>query len=215
MYVDNADRALSYPGDYYYADLMQWDLLKISTLFLRIVLFLTGTILLYGVIWYERCSADIRYRTLMNQMISHVCMIHMYGGFVFLLGFFVIFIIELQWQTLCDIMLFNARFFIVCSVTHLTLRQCIKYLYIYHWRFAFCVNDDFAAIFLLMFNVMVCGLFTFVAYFFGHHNAEITYHCCIGRTYSENIKITLDLLKDNGNSSMALIWFQKSIGPGK
>jgi hypothetical protein len=54
-----------------------------------------------------------------------------------------------------------------------------------------------------------------VAYFFGHHNNEINYHCCTGKTYSENIKTTLDLFKANGNSSMSLVWFQKRVGPGK
>jgi hypothetical protein len=219
MYTEIADLLIlpnTDAGDYYfYTDLMKWDSIKIASLFIKIILFVSGTLLLYGVIWYERFSADIRYRTLMNQMVSHICMIHLFGGFVLMIGFVITFGFQIHSKAICNIIFFNARFFIVSSHTHLTLRQCIKCLYIFHKRFVYCVNDDFLAMFLLMCNVMLCGLFIFVAYFFGHHNNEINYHCCTGKTYSVNIKTTLDLFKANGNSSMSPVWFQKRVGPGK
>lgn len=217
MDKDTADQIiLPNSGEYYfYTGLMKGDFIKITSLFIKIVLFVTGTLLLYGVIWYERFSADIYYRTLLNQMVSHICMIHLFGGFVLMFGYIMIFGFQIQCQVLCNFIFFNARFFIVSSLTHLTVRQCIKCLYIFQRRFVTCVNDDFVAVFLLLCNVMLCGLYTFVAYFFGHHNAEINYHCCTGKAYSKNIKITLNLFKANGNSSMSQVWFQKRVGPGK
>jgi hypothetical protein len=67
----------TYEDDHhFFSGLKSWDYVKWITILLNILMTITGTILSLGVIWYERHSADIRYRTLMNQMLSHICFIH-------------------------------------------------------------------------------------------------------------------------------------------
>ncbi len=61
---------------HFFTGLKSLDCVKWITILLIILFTITGTILSLGVIWYERYSVDIRYRTLMNQMISHICFIH-------------------------------------------------------------------------------------------------------------------------------------------
>ncbi len=80
----------------FYSNLNKWDSLKYATLFLKSILSVTGSVLLYGVIWYERFSADLRYRTLMNQMLSHLCIFHMIEGPHFMVGFILFFCFDEQ-----------------------------------------------------------------------------------------------------------------------
>ena len=165
----------------FYSNLNKWDSVKYGTLFFKVILSMTGSVLLYGVIWYERFSADLRYRTLMNQMLSHLCIFHIFVGPHFMVGVVLFFCFDEQPEVVCNFFTFIGRLLFLCSLTQLVLRQLIKYFYIFHWKYATCINDDFAAIFLLTANVMLSSIFQFVTYFFGHHNAEISFHCCTGR----------------------------------
>ena len=58
-----------------YAGLLQWDSLKVASIVVNVVIMFVGPSLLYAVIWYERFSADLMYRTLINQLLSHTCYI--------------------------------------------------------------------------------------------------------------------------------------------
>ena len=42
----------------------------------------TSSVLLYSICWYERHNADLRFRTLINQLLSHVCLASLLGAFV-------------------------------------------------------------------------------------------------------------------------------------
>ena len=196
----------------FYSNLTKWDSAKYATLFFKIILTITGNVLLYGVIWYECFSADLRYRTLMNQMLSHLCILHICEGPVFMIGFVIYFCFDEHPENFCHIIAFAGRLLFLCSLTQLTLRQLIKYYCIFHRKH--CFNDDFAAVFLLTANVMLSNIFEFVTYFFGHHNAEINFHCCTGRKPSENIARTMNYMKNNGNSTITHVWFNASLGPG-
>lgn len=198
----------------FYSNMNKWDCIQFVILFLKITLSISGTILLYGVIWYERFSADLRYRTLMNQMLSHLCIFHIIEGPNFLLGFVIFFCFDEQPEVVCHVFIFIGRLLFLCSLTQLLLRQMIKYVYIFHWKYVTYINDDFAALWLIMTNIMLCCIFEFVTYFFGHHNAEISYHFCTGRKPSENIERTISHMKRNGNSSVANVWYKTSLGPG-
>ncbi len=221
----------------FYSNLTQWDEIKFITLVFKIILSMTGSFMLYGVIWcqfhqhstssfyasrsqkrkkdspvvsifyafgicsckscpqnvdeidprYERYSADLRYRTLMNQMLSHLCIFHMCESPLFIIGFFINFSVQSQSELTCHVFTFIGRLMFLFSLTHLVLRQLIKNFYIFHLKHITSLNDDFVAVFLLMLNVMFNTLFAFVTFFFGHHNAEIHFHCCTGRKVSENI----------------------------
>ena len=50
-----------------YAGLLQWDSLKVASIVVNGVIMFVGPSLLYAVIWYERFSADLMYRTLINH----------------------------------------------------------------------------------------------------------------------------------------------------
>ena len=62
-------------SDVTYAGLLQWDSLKVASIVVNVVIMFIGPSLLYAVIWYERYSADLMYRTLINQLLSHMCYI--------------------------------------------------------------------------------------------------------------------------------------------
>jgi hypothetical protein len=198
----------------YYSNLTKWDVFKFITFVIKIILSVTGSFMLYGVIWYERFSADLRYRTLMNQMLSHLCIFHISGGPFFILGFLINFSFQPQSEIMCHLITFIGRLLFLCCVAHLVLRQLIKYFYFFHWKHITSIHDDFIAIFLLTSNVMLNTLFAFVTFFFGHHNAEITFHCCTGQKISENIARTVDHFRKSGNSTIEKLWFRTKFGPG-
>jgi len=67
--------------------------------------------------------------------------------------------------------------------------------------------------FLLIANLMLCLVFIFVTYFFGHNNAEMNFHYCTGCSHIKNIEDTLALWRRHGNMTVSSVWFQTSIGP--
>ena len=82
---------------------------------------------------------------------------------------------------LCNFMAFQARLTYFCSQTSLTMRQVIKYLYIFKWRFVSGLEENFAALFLMIWNILMGSVFCFTTYFLGHHNSEVNYHFCTGK----------------------------------
>jgi hypothetical protein len=132
-----------------------------------------------------------------------------------MIGFVIYFCFDEHPEIFCHIFAFAGRFLFICSLNQLTLRELIKYYYIFHWKHITCLNDDFTAVFLLRANIMLSSIFEFVTYFFGHHNAMINFHCCTGRKPSENIERTIIYMKNNGNSTIKDVWFKlTNLGPG-
>ena len=60
---------------HYFAGYFDWDLVKCSSVIWQSAIVVTSPVLLYLVVWYERNSADLRYRTIINQLLSKLCLI--------------------------------------------------------------------------------------------------------------------------------------------
>ena len=88
---------------------------------------------------------------------------------------------------LCNFMTFQGRLNYFCSLTSLTMRQVIKYLYIFKWRFVNGLEENFAALFLMLWNILMGTVFCFTTYFLGEHNSEVNYHYCTGKQPPQSI----------------------------
>ena len=64
-----------------------------------------------------------------------------------------------------------------------------------------------------MINLMLCVVFIFFTYFFGHNNSEMNFHYCTGCSHTKNIEDTLAFLRRHGNMTVSPVWFQTSVGP--
>ena len=58
----------------YFEGYYSWDTLKIISVVWQSLVILIGPLLLYSIVWYERSSADLRYRTITNQLLSQLCL---------------------------------------------------------------------------------------------------------------------------------------------
>jgi hypothetical protein len=163
-----------------YSGLLDWVPIKVSTVVLNVLIMLIGPSLLYTVIWYERYSADLMYRTLINQLLSHLCYIQMLNCVCSRLAFILIYCFGPFASVTCDVMFIYAHYAFVCTITEITLRQMIKYLYIFKWKYVSGLNDDFAAIFVTLTNLLLNAILVFVSYFLGFNNEELDFHICTG-----------------------------------
>jgi hypothetical protein len=66
---------MSVDKENFYSALYEWDTLKTVYLVSHSLLSIFCPILLLCIIWYEKNSADLRYRSLINQLLSHLCFI--------------------------------------------------------------------------------------------------------------------------------------------
>ena len=164
-----------------YGGLLEWDSIKLMTIVLNALVMLLGPSLLYTVIWYERYSADLMYRTLINQLLSHLCYIQMLNCFVSRLSFILIYWLGPFASGTCDAIFIYAHYAFVCTITEITLRQMIKYLFIFKWKYVSGLNEDFAAILVTLINLLLSGILVFVSYFLGFNNEEVDFHICTGR----------------------------------
>ena len=57
----------------------------------------------------------------------------------------------------CDAMFIYAHLAFTATVTEITVRQLIKYFYIFKWKYVAGVNDDFAATFVTALNLLLCS----------------------------------------------------------
>ena len=55
--------------------------LKIFYILFHAFITFAGPSLLYSIVWYERYSADLWYRTLMNQLLTRYCQLSIIGCF--------------------------------------------------------------------------------------------------------------------------------------
>ena len=156
----------------FYHGLQEWDSIKVLTLVLNVIIILVGPLLLYSVIWYERFSADLIYRTLINQLLSHLCRMEIAICLSTRITYFVTYCLSPLPMPICDLNIFIGRVTFIIMITQITIRQLIKYLYIFNWRALVSLNDDFFAVFITTVNVVFCFVFAFVAYFLGFQNEE-------------------------------------------
>ena len=161
-----------------FADLYQYDTIKLAFLGCHVALSFLGPFLLYSIIWYEKNSADLRSRTLMNQLLSHLCIIVLLTCLVARpLHILVMLIGPFSYQS-CDAVLFVGRYLFICSMFELTSRQIVKYLYIFQWKHLVRINDDFGSKYITLCNCLLSAVYTFVAYFLGYHYSEMDFHIC-------------------------------------
>ena len=156
----------------FYAGLLEWDSIKILDVVFNFFIILLGPLLLYSVIWYERFSADLMYRTLINQLLSHLCYIQIVSCFLTRIAFFLNYCFSPLPLGVCDVGKFVGRWGFVCMLTQITTRQLIKYLYIFKWKCIVCLEDDFFALFITISNILHSTILVVVAFFLGFHNEE-------------------------------------------
>jgi hypothetical protein len=179
----------------FYSSLLQWDLLKWINVLLNIFILFVGPSLLYIVIWYERYGADLMYRTLLNQLLSHLCYMELFTCVMTRINYFGIFCFGQVPGFYCNASIFFGRFSLVVTLSQITIRQILKYLYIFKWKNIVGLNDNFFALFVTLVNLFLSTVFVFATYFLGFHNDELDYHICTGRRPQENVLMTLKEMK--------------------
>jgi hypothetical protein len=175
----------------FYVGLLKLDGLKLLNLILNVIILFLGPLLLYAVIWYERFSADLNYRTLINQLLSHLCWIEIFSCIFSRLGYFVIYFLSPLPAAICDLAIFLGRYTFLITTAEIALRQMIKYFYIFNWKNLVGLDDDFAALFITLLNLLLSFVFIFVTYFLGFHNEELDFHICTGRKPLDNVAIMM------------------------
>jgi hypothetical protein len=63
----------------YFDGYYNWDALKIISVVLQLLVILIGPWLLYSIVWYEESSADLRSRTITNQLLSQLCLTNIFS----------------------------------------------------------------------------------------------------------------------------------------
>ena len=155
----------------------------------QIAITLTAPIIQYSIYWYERYSADIRYRTLMNQLLSHYFLVCFFGSFIPRIPQAIYHLQGPMSPSFCTFSMGFSRYIFLLSITELGTRQTIKLLYIFKWKYIVGLNDDFAAFFLTLNNIVLSGLFIFTTYYLGYFTAEVDFHVCTGKHPTENIAV--------------------------
>jgi hypothetical protein len=160
-----------------YEDLWFKILLAICHIFVT----LTAPIILYTIYWYERYGADLRYRTLMNQLLSYYCLLTLFCSLTARFLNCIVFFIGPLPSNYCTFSIFTSRFFFQSGMGEIVIRQIIKFLYIFQWKHLVSLNDDFAAAFLTLFNLVFCAIFSFTVSFLGYVTVEVDFHICTGK----------------------------------
>lgn len=174
----------------FYTGLIQWDSLKVSYLIFHIILTFIGPALLYSIVWYERFSSDIRYRTLMNQLLSHMCIFSIVDCLINRTLYVSIIIIGPYSYSYCEFLSFMGRYFYLIRIMELSIRQLFRYFYIFQWKYFVSLNNDFFAIYFTICNLTLSFLFIFTSHQLGYHNSDLDYHICTGKTPISNILST-------------------------
>ena len=175
----------------FYTGLQSWDSLKITVVVLNVLIVFIGPFLLYLVIWYERFSSDIMYRTLINQLLSRLCFIEILSCFFSRLSFFSSYCFGPLPSRVCDFSTLLTRYSLFLTMNQITIRQLIKFLYVFKWKYLAGLHADFSAHFLTLLNIVLGLVFTLVSYILGYHNEELDFHICTGRLPIENVALVL------------------------
>jgi len=162
----------NFSSNNFYSGLLEWDTIKVFNVVLNIFIMVFSPLLFYSVIWYERFSADIVYRTLINQLLSNLCLIQIVGCVISRINYFIIYCLSPLPLAICDLTNYLGRWTFLVMMTQITLRQFIKYLYIFNWKCVASLNDDFFSLYITTWNIIFCTVFVFIAYFLGFHNEE-------------------------------------------
>ena len=161
-----------------FAGLYRYDTWKFAYLGCHVLLSFICPVLLCSIVWYEKYSADSRSRTLMNQLLSHLCIIVLLSCLIARpLSILVLLIGPFSSQS-CDGVLLVARYLFVCSLFELVLKQIIRYFYIFQWKHLVHIDDDFGSTYITLCNCFLSAVYAFAAYFLGYHYSEMDFHIC-------------------------------------
>ena len=169
----------------FFAGLMEWDGFKTFFLVFQIFLTLVGPPLLYSVIWYERNTFESNYRTVLNHLLSHICMISIVRLLVVRIPHAIMLLSAPFSTEFCNIITFNGRYFFLCIYAELALWQIVKFLYIFQWKHVAILNEDFWAFYLTLWNCLMSFIFIFTTYMMGYQNAELEQHICTGNIFNK------------------------------
>ncbi len=195
----------------FYSGLLEWDSLKITFVAWHVIVSCIGPCLLYAVIWYERNSPDLLYRTILNQILSLCCWIEIASIFTVKNANLSFFVIGPMSYIYCDVAIGLGNFLFVLIFQMACTRQIIKFFYIFQWKHAANISDDFFALFAVCWNIAMSALFVFAIYFLGYHNENLNYHICTGKNPIENINRTLSQLSYVIDEQLLPNWFQPNI----
>jgi hypothetical protein len=171
----------------FFSGLFQWDTIKVLHVILNSFIMVFGPILLGLAVWYEKKIADVVYRTLINQLLSYLFIFESIVCVVSRLGYFVNFCFGPNSALICDVNIFLGRLIYVFMITQITVRQFIKYMYIFNWKYIVKLDDNFMAFFLTLTNLMFSLLLCMYSFVLGFHNEELDFHICRDRHPLDNI----------------------------
>jgi len=174
--------------EYYFKGFQDWDELKFVFMgFHLIVTFVTPPLLL-SIIWYENYGCDAHHRTVVNILLSHICWAQLTRSFFARIPNGVV--IMIVWPVsryFCEAAIFVSRFYYLFMIMEILLWQVMKYIYIFHWKNAVNLNDEFIACFLTATNIMMCCIVTTATQIMGLHTIQEEFHICIGKNPSFTI----------------------------
>ena len=171
----------------FYAGLVQWDSVKVFYLIFHILLDFIGPILLYSIVWYERFSSDISCRTLLNQLLAHICIFSIIDCLINRTIYVSVIFIWPYSTSTCDCISFMGRFCFLIRKMELSIRQLIRYFYIFQWKYLVSLNNDFFAIDFTICNLILSFLLIFTSYQLRFHISDLDYHICTGKPPKDNI----------------------------
>jgi hypothetical protein len=197
-----------YDQMHYFDGFYQWDLIKYNSVIWQSLVILLCPFLLYSVVWYERHSADIRYRTIINQLLSRLCFIDILACLIAQSSYLIILACGPFHVNYCDFTVLVGRFFYFVCISIIVARQIIRYLYIFKWKHVACLNDDFLAAFITLYLVAFGFVFSMTTFILGYHNEDLDFHICTGNNPSMNINLTLKVMSHPANETFQPVWFQ-------
>jgi hypothetical protein len=178
----------------FYSGFLEWDALKVICFLYHILATTIGPCLLYGILWYELNSGDLQYRTILNQLMSHCCLIEIISSLTVKHVYLSYFIVGPFSYNSCDLIICVGNIFFVSLILISTTRHFVKFLYIFQWKHIISLDDDFVALFSTMTNLLFSILITFSNYFLGYQNDNIFFHICTGNHPAVNINRTRSFL---------------------
>lgn len=190
----------SYPdANNFFAGFSEWDELKWLYVVFQLAMTFMGPSLLYCVLWYENNGCNAHYRTLINILLCHVCIINLVRVFLSRIPYVIAIVFSPLPTPVCDMTIMLGRYFFLCAMSEILLWQLMKYLYIFHWYRINLVSDNFISSFVTMSNMFLSAIVIFATYVMGFNNAEIDYHICTGNSPQVHIRQTPFLMMSLSN----------------
>jgi hypothetical protein len=174
-------------GGIYFEGLLEPDIFKTLVNVLNVVILPFGPAALYSIVWYERYSSDLHHRTVINQLLSQYCMVGIFNSLTVRIATLLNLMVGPFPDEVCQASILISRTTFLVGITTLLLRQTLKFVYVFQWRQLLALDDDYAALLLLVWNVALSAVFNVALHSLGYFNAELDYHICTGKNPADNI----------------------------